>query len=279
MLVVETDEGYRIVAQTEHATLAGRFADRWGNERFEVPRPNAAARAASHVHDNGWATWDLYPHLAADGTPIDLFEVPSDDWRRFYERGIDAAVAVDPYAGLLVSMHGVGVRRRRYGTVPSMPDRSDEYAAFVDSEEARQRRLAADLRDSDRYGSHVGDDAVAMLETLHETGSYDGDDPVWLNYCRLQFWDRLALYFAREPSLDATTIGPVPRAAGEWVDVAVEPVDATTVALDPYPFDTDPLTARLRERTIPGGTYENEADIHEAYYEADLETATVTLTR
>lgn len=279
MLVVETDDGYRIVAQTEHASLAGRFAERWGNERFDVPNPKAATRAAAHVHDNGWATWDLYPHLADDGTPIDLFEVPAAEWRRFYERGIDAAAELDPYAGLLVSMHGSGVRRRRYGTVPSMPDRSDEYASFVDREETRQRRLAADLRGSDRYGDHVGDDAVAMLETLHQTGSYDGDASVWRNYCLLQFWDRLALYFSREVSLGETTIGPVPRSVDEWTDVSVTPVDAATVELDPYPFDADPLTARLRERTVPGGTYRTEADLCEAYYQTDLETTRFTLTR
>lgn len=278
MLIVEIDEGYRIVAQTEHATLAGRFADRWGGKRFDAPRPNAAARTAAHIHDNGWATWDLSPHLGDDGTPVDLLEVSPADWRRFYERGIDAAVEVDPYAGLLVSMHGSGVRRRRYGTVPSMPDRSEEYASFVDHEEARQRRLAVELRDSDRYGAHVDDGAVAMLETLHETGSYDGDVPVWRNYCLLQFWDRLALYFAREPSLDTTTIGPIPRATGEWVDIAVEPVDATAVELDPYPFDTAPLTVPLRERTIPGDTYESEAELNAAYYGAELETTAFTLT-
>lgn len=277
MLVAAREDGYRIVAQNEHATMAGRFADRWGNERIDPPKPTAAMRAAGYTHDNGWWTWDLYPHLDAEGAPVNLFEVPTASWEQFYERGIETAVELDPYVGLLVSMHGSGVRRQRYGTAPSMPDRSDEYAAFVDREETRQRRLAADLRGSDRYGAYVTDAAVEMLETLHETGSYDGDTPLWRSYCLLQLWDRLALHFCLYPTLESTTLGPVPTDADEWDDVEVTAVDATTVSLDPYPFDVDPLVVPVRQRTIPNREYATPADLRTTYYGADLRTTEFTL--
>lgn len=275
MLVAAREEGYRIVGQNEHATMAGRFADRWGAEGVAAPEPDAAMRAAGYTHDNGWWPWDLYPHLDADGSPVDLLEVPSARWEEFYTEGIENAVDLDPYVGLLVSMHGAGVRRRRYGTVPSMPDRSEEYAAFVDREEDRQRRLADALDDSERYGAYVTDAAVAMLETLHETGSYDGDTPLWRSYCLLQLWDRLALHCCRSPTLESTTLGSLPTTRG-WTDLDVTAVDDTTLALEPYPFDTDPLVVPVRERTIPAREYADEPDLRTTYYAADLKTTAYT---
>ncbi|WP_255197798.1 DUF3891 family protein [Halorarius litoreus] len=276
MLVAAREDDYRIVAQNEHATMAGRFADHWGGDELDAPQPTAAMRAAGYTHDNGWWTWDLYPHLA-DGAPINLFEVPTASWEAFYERGIETAVELDPYVGLLVSMHGAGVRRQRYGTAPSMPDRSDEYAGFVGREEARQRRLAADLQGG-RYGEYVTDEVVAMLETLHETGSFDGDTPLWRSYCLLQLWDRLALHCCLYPELEPTTLGPVPATTG-WTDLDVSVVDDTSLALDPYPFDVDPFVVPVRERTIPNREYTDAADLRTAYYEADLVTTDYTFQR
>lgn len=276
MLVAAREDGYRIVAQNEHATMAGRFADRWGNDRVAAPEPTAAMRAAGYTHDNGWWPWDLYPHLDADGAPINLFEVPTDRWEEFYSEGIENAVRMDSYVGLLVSMHGAGVRRRRYGTALAMPDRSDEYAAFVDREETRQRQLADDLRGTDRYGAYVTDAAVEMLATLHETGTYDGDTPLWRSYCLLQLWDRLALHCCLYPTLESTTLGPMPTGPETWTDLDVTAIDGTTLALDPYPFDADPLVVPVRQRTIPNREYADETDLITAYYDADLETTSFT---
>lgn len=275
MLIAAREDDYRIVAQNEHATMAGRFTDRWGNDAFDDAEPTAAMRAIAYTHDNGWWTWDLYPHLAEDGEPINLFETPTASWEQFYEQGIEIAVELDPYVGLVVSMHGAGVRRQRYGTIPSMPDRSDEYAAFIEREETRQRRLAIDLRGSDRYGDYVTDEAVAMLKTLHDTGRFDGDTPLWRSYCLLQLWDRLALHCCLYPELESTTLGPVPVADG-WTDLDVAVVDDTTLALNPYPFDTDPFVVPVRERTIPSREYADAADIRSTYYAADLETTDYT---
>ncbi|WP_254547018.1 DUF3891 family protein [Halomarina pelagica] len=278
MLVANREDGYRIVTQNEHAAMAGRFADHWGNERFDAPNPTAAMRAAGYTHDNGWWTWDLYPHLGTDGAPINLFEVPAAKWEQFYEVGIENAVTMDPYVGLLVSMHGSGVRRRRYGTAPSMPDRSEEYAAFIAREESRQRRLAGDLRGSDRYGAFVTDGAVEMLDTLHETGGYGGDNALWRGYCLLQFWDRLALHCCLPARLESATLGPVPVSSDDGTtDVDVAPEDGTTAALDPYPFDVDPLVVSVRERTIPEREFVDETDLRSAFYEADLRTTAFTL--
>ena len=133
--------------------------------------------------------------------------------------------------------------------------------------EERERFAEMDLEGAD--------DAVAMLETLHDTGRYDGDTSLWRSYCLLQFWDRLALHCCLYPTLESTTLGPVP-ATTEWADIDVTVVDDTTLGLDPYPFDTDPLVVPVRERTIPTREYGDASDLRATYYEADLETTTYT---
>lgn len=278
MLVVDWGDRYRIVGQNEHATAAGRFADHWGNEDFARPEPRSIVRAAAHTHDNGWATWDLHPHLDEDGTPVNLFEVDEADWEQFFERGIEGVVEMDPYAGLLVSMHGSGVRRRRYGTVPSMPDKRATYADFVASEEARQRALESELQNSDTYGNHLDREVTRMLKTLHETGEYAGSNPVWRNYRLLQVWDRLALHLCRTPRLEPGTLEPVPVAPAEPdVRLTITPRNETTARLDPYPFDVDPLVVPIRERTIPNRRFQDRTDIVTAFYDAEQLTVKFTL--
>ncbi len=279
MLVADGPDHYRVVAQTEHANQVGRIADHWGNDTFDVARPRVAATTAAYTHDNGWWEWDLAPELR-DGSPVNLLEVDAPDWTDFYERGIQNAVGIDPYAGLLVSMHGSGVRRRRYGTQPSLPSFADEYAAFIADQERRQRDLVGALRESERYGDLVGDATADLLATVHETGHADSaGSPAWHHYKLLQAWDRLSLYCCLDTSPSADTIGPVPTGPSADTDLALEPVGETTVRVDPYPFDTSPVTLPVRSRSIPRKTYDDQAELTEAYYAAEQERIPVSFRR
>lgn len=282
MLVTEEDDHYRIVTQTEHANQVGRLAAHWGTETVDVPPPRVPTTIAAYTHDNGWWEWDLAPELR-DGGPANLHAVRKPEWTAFYDRGIDNAVEVDPYAGLLVSMHGVGVRCQRYGTQPSFPSFAEEYAAFIAQEERRQRDLVETLRDSERYGDHVDAATVRFLSRLHDEGAADADDtdtvPLWAHYKLLQVWDRLSLYWCFTEERAAETVDPVPVGADADVELALDPVDETTVSVDPYPFDTSPLSVSVRCRRIPRRTYESQAALTRAYYAAEQEVLECTFQR
>ena len=61
---------------------------------------------------------------------------------------IAAVLDQDPYAGLLVSMHGAGIYRGRYGTQPSLKltfadEVRDQVEAFVAEQEELHARLVA----------------------------------------------------------------------------------------------------------------------------------------
>ncbi len=273
MIVARAPTGYRLVTQTEHGEQVGRLAAAWGGEAFAPPEPGAAVRMAATLHDAGWWEHDFAPHLV-DGEPASVLEATHDDWAAFYDRGIASVARRDPYAGLLCALHGAGVRRQRYGTQPSMPDATEEYAAFVGEQECRQRELLDALFDDSRYGTLIGEADRAMLEEIQRTGSYEGtrESGVWRNYRLLEAWDRLSLYCCRHADPEPTTLEPVPTAPGDPdVAIAVSPVDETTARLDPYPFEESPVRAPVRARTIPARDYATESALREAYYDAPVE--------
>lgn len=279
MLIASSTDHHRIIGQTEHANQVGRFADHWGNQSFEVPSPRVPTTIAAYTHDNGWWEWDLVPELR-DGEPVNLLEVAKSDWTAFYDRGIDNAVEIDPYAGLLVSMHGAGVRRQRYGTQSDIPSFAAEYAEFIADEEQRQQDLVAALRDSEQYGAQVGDATAHFLTTLHE-GGHDTDEPVtlWQHYKLLQAWDRLSLYCCLNEELPAETIAPVPTGPDTDVELTLDPVDETAVRITPYPFDTSPLSVPVRGRTIPRRAYDDQTALTSAYYAAEQERISLSFQR
>jgi hypothetical protein len=280
VIITETDDCYRFITQNDHARLSGQFADHWGNDQFDDPDPKHAVVVAADYHDVGWTEYDLRPRWV-DGGPRNFLQSPRDRWIEFYEEGIDTVAEIDAYAGLLASMHGAGVRRQRYGTQPSMPDREHDYSSFVAEQEALQRRLLADLQTSERYGDSVTDDDAAVLESIHEHGRFDGavsDSGVWYNYALLQLFDRLSLYLCRNDELESTTLGPVPVAYDVGATrVRLDPASDDRIRLDPYPFDDAPLTVSVDGRRVPKGAFETEAELVAAYFQAGRERFEFTL--
>lgn len=274
MIVAETPTGYRFVTQPDHARLAGQFAGHWGGGTFEPPAPTEPVVLAARIHDDGWAPYDRRPHLGDAGTPIGFTEVPAVTWIGLYDRGIERAVDLDRYAGLLVAMHGTGLRRRRYGLSPSWPDTPPAFADFVDRQEARQRELRRSLRDDDRVSAAD----AAVLDALHETGT-PPEDPggrLWTNYVLLEAWDALSLACC-------TTVPPPGRGAIDRVPTHHRDGEVTLsldgrdggIAVDPYPFTADPLAVGVPTRTVPKAAIETEDELAAAYGAAERERVSI----
>jgi len=279
MIVAETPDSYRFVTQPEHAAQVGRFAEAWGGGAFAEPSPRAPVVMAAALHDAGWHDYDLAPHLV-DGTPASVLDTTREEWVAFYDHGIDEVTARDPYAGLLCAMHGAGVRRRRYGTHSDLPDTSDEFAAFIDAQESRQLSLVDRLADHDHYADHVDGTDRRALEALHDGRGPSAESDVVHNYRLLQTWDRLSLFCCTTVDHETARLGGVPVAPGEPdVELSVRPVDETTFAVDPFPFDESPLSAPVRTRTVPrdGVDSGTEADLVRSYYAAPVDTVTFTV--
>lgn len=267
MLVAETETAYRFVTQPAHAALAGRLADWWVREDDTAATAPEVAMATDN-HDNGWWEYDRCPHLTDVGTPVGVGDVPAETWVEFYESGIDSVVALDPYAGLLASMHGSGLRRERYGLTDGPPSDHPTYEEFVDREERRQRQLAAEL--PEEYLTEADKTALA---TLHETGTVDDTESrLWREYRLLETWDICSIALCTA-TVGATTEIPTAPSA----DVLVEAVDETTVTVKPYPFEESPLTVQVPTRTVEKESFDTESGLCREYYRASEEFRSITV--
>ncbi len=210
VIVRDLGDAWQVILQTDHADLSAQFAASWSE-----PAASESLQIATRRHDDGWAVWERAPRIHGDGTPVNFLDVDVRSHLAFYRAGIAAITEQDPHAGVLVSMHGAGIYRQRYGLDPGLaltraPEVQDEVEAFVAEQEAK-------------FGG--------------EPGEHRGD------YELLQLFDRLSLYFCMRDV-----------EAGEPADIqgyALEPVGPWHVRITPYPFAKAPAHFSLVRRVLP----------------------------
>lgn len=276
MIIAENSEHYRMITQNDHGDLAGQFAAHWGNEQFARLKPYQSMVLAAEAHDNGWWDWDVYPSVDEQGVPLPFTRTPREIRSGFYGRGIDNVIGRDLYAGLMVSMHGVGLPQKRYGTMPTMADRQDEFSQrFIAEREPTHKVLIEKIRQSEQYAG------------------MDSQEQIWLNYLMMQVFDRLSLFFCANfdlttvPPTGAHTAGkgyygpsvkPTPVRLGEEdTELKLRAVDPKTVVVEPYPFDQSPLRVSLRAKLIPRIAYKSQEEFREVYAKAQREQFEFTL--
>ena len=268
MIISENSESYRMITQNDHGDLAGQFAAHWGNEQFAKLNPYHSMVLAAETHDNGWWDWDIYPSIDDNGAPIPFTRTPREFRSDFYGKGIDNVIARDLYAGLIVSMHGVGLGQKRYGTMPTMVERDDPYS---------QKFIA------EREPTHKG-----MIEQLNKMEQYAGatsQEQIWHNYLMMQVFDRLSLFFCSNFDISkvaatgahskegkayyGSTIKPTPAKPGQADgEIQLQVLDHQTVIVQPYPFDTSPLRVSVRGKLIPKTKYSSQETFREQYGKA-----------
>jgi hypothetical protein len=192
--------------QPDHADLSAAFAQAWATPL----KPSLVI--ATERHDDGWAVWEQSPRVEGDGKPVNFLEVDVRAHLAFYRAGIAAITEEDADAGLLVSMHGAGIYRQRYGLDQALglaraAEVQDEVEAFVAEQEAK---FGGDPKDR------------------------------WEDYERLQLFDRLSLYFCMRDGEETELQG-----------YRIEPVAPWHVRLSPYPFGDGAGGFSLLRRVIP----------------------------
>jgi uncharacterized protein DUF3891 len=208
VIVRDLGDAWQVVLQTDHADLCGQFAESWSDTVSE------SLKIATGRHDDGWAVWERAPRVDG-GTPVNFLDVDVRSHLAFYRAGIAAITEQDEHAGLLVSMHGAGIYRHRYGLDPGLglsraPEEQEEVDAFVAEQEAK-------------FGGDPG-----------------GHRP---EYELLQLYDRLSLYFCMRDV-----------ESGESAEIqgySLEPVGGWRVRISPYPFGDTPVDFTLLRRVLP----------------------------
>ena len=220
MIVRDRGDDWQVVLQIDHEDLSGAFARAWA----EQGQRHASLATAAARHDDGWAVWERAPVLGDDGKPVNFLDVDVRSHLAFYRACIAAVTEHDPYAGLLVSMHGAGIYRQRYGRDPSLGlSRAAEEQELVDSFVAEQEG---------GYETRVA--AVGVSE-----------EERWRDYELLQLYDRLSLYFCMR-DVDADGGEPV-----ELQGYTLELLAPWRVRVAPFPFAESPAQFSLVRRLLP----------------------------
>jgi hypothetical protein len=262
--VIVREDGDRlvIVRQADHARLSGRIAAAWGRSPWEAPRPLPAVTVGARVHDDAWLMWDDAPEVR-DGRPLGFHEVDRVKTVSMYSAGVTAAVALDPYAGLLTSLHYSGFFTSHWGWQPfSTPDRFPEPQSmalrlFLQDERQRQDVL--------RRGLNLGRDDEAVLEA---------------NYKWLQLWDRISLDICRQSreapwALDYPDV-PVRYDGPETVALKFAMVTPGTYVLNPYPLLPRAFRVAIPAVTLRAG-FSSREEFLEAWRGAREDTMTATI--
>ena len=277
MIIAENSEYYRMISQNDHGDLAGQFAAHWGNEQFARLEPYQSMVLAAETHDNGWWDWDIYPSIDEQGAPIPFTRTPREFRSTFYGKGIDNVVARDPYAGLVVSMHGVGLPQKRYGTMLTMVDRDDPYSQkFIAEREPTHKEM------------------IDKLSRMEQYAGLTSRERIWHNYLLMQVFDRLSLFFCSNFDITAVaaagahtkegkayygaTLQPSPLKPGdEQGQIQLRVINGQTVVVDPYPFDESPLRVSVRAKLIPKIKYKSQEEFREIYGKAQWQEFIFTL--
>jgi hypothetical protein len=238
MIVREEAGDLVLVRQTDHAMLSGWLAAAWGAPPWGPPHPWESSVAAARIHDLPWAAFDETLPTRPDGRPYAFHELARTVTTRLYVHGLDAVEAIDPYAGLLASLHFSGFYTSHWGWRHGVPgprpdgEEGEAVRAFVEHELRRQGRL----RD------RLGVDGVRDRELM-------------CGYLWLQLWDRISLDICRHGfsgwsgEYPPVPVGPALDAEVVRLRVALEP--GGVCRLDPYPLLFSPYRARVPAVRVP----------------------------
>jgi hypothetical protein len=246
MIVRDQGESWQIVLQTDHADLSGAFSEAWADRGDRHESVIVAARR----HDDGWAVWERSPLVDAGGAPVAFLDVHVPAHLAFYRAGIAAITDEDPYAGLLVSMHGAGIYRQRYGSDTGLSlSRAAEVQPLVDA-----------FVEEQESGHAARAQAVGVDDELR-----------WADYYRLQWYDRFSLAFClREwdrPAAASFAVG----------GYEFSPLGPWHARVAPYPFAEQPLRFGLVRRVLPKRTW-TQAEFRRDFFETEPEAVEIELT-
>lgn len=262
MIRRETAHDWLLVTHPDHAALAAVFAEAWGNPRFDAPEPFAPVAYAVRHHDDGWLARDATPHLTAAGKPEaftrDLVgtyaafeEIDLPSYLKVREAATAAVTAVDPAAGVLVSMHTLNLLTEQADLSTLRPEHRPVHAAFVASQRAAQQATVSRL---------------ALTPAFLQRG-----------FEFLQCCDNLSLIVCAGYDQPRALRHRHPDHNGTLHTLECRPEGPDTWSVRPWPFRGSELSTAVPIRRIPKSATGNLATFRAAFATATIESIPVTL--
>lgn len=254
---------YLLINQTDHAALSGAMARRLGNHLFAAPCPFEPTVAACANHDAGWHLHDSAPTVNRAGEPLDVFETPLLLALRIWSESADIVQREHgDYAGLLVSLHGMGLSTFA-ASRPHDNREMFELNKFQHREVERQGMLRQ------RLGLPTD---VPLSLGLAAHGSNPADDRLAYNFGLLQVVDRLSLAILCTTSAFGDIEGIRPRPEAPPLTLDLTRASETQLTVCPWPFAESRLIFDVPARVLPMRTFRRDAEFQTEYNAAPIET-------
>lgn len=151
-----------LIAQPDHADLAGDLAERIQWQRFPVL--DAEVLEAIRLHDEGWAEFDFIP-AARDGRPLSFLDIEPRDFLKAWKGSITRAEESSVIGGLLVSWHFRRLAEFRQQLASDSADDGHLMAKFLADEREREARLMSGQK-RDGAGIRLLVDALQFCDLL-----------------------------------------------------------------------------------------------------------------
>jgi hypothetical protein len=256
-----------LIRQTDHAHLAAQLATAVGNARFAPAITRGPVLQAIELHDAGWPLHDDHPAINARGEPTDVFEMPPIDAMAIWSASTLKAAAIDPYVGLLVSLHGLALSL--HVKLEKTSDRAEIFS-LIKFQHA-QIELQEDLRR--QLNMPTG---LPLQNGLAELGTTSEEDLLLANFSLLQFADQLSLNLCfdecRFPDIDL-----VPKSGKPAIRLTVIRSQTGFFSLNPWPFGQQDIRLTLPAQKIPARRYADNNDLHRAFEAAQHLTLSIEL--
>lgn len=262
MLRQKTPEGWFLIRHPDHAALAGKFAEAWGNESFRKPHPFADVVEGISRHDDGWAKRDESPTITRAGKPsafgADLVggytafeEIDLPEYLGVRGRAMEIVAEDNPYAAILISMHTCNLLTEHADRSTIKPDELHLLDRFVDHQRHRQLELRAAAAESGRFR-----DSDLTVERLLE------------HFRLLQACDNMSLLSCVDYPKAASLLHPLAQNDGTTKTVSVQRSSLRSFRLDPWPFNAPTLTFEIPGRPVSGDTFPDSKTLEQLYHAA-----------
>jgi hypothetical protein len=271
MIRREDDDGeFLLIAQHDHALIAGELAEQFGNAQFAAPDPRESTVRGVSLHDCGWPLHDDEPTLNKDGLPSDVFETTRPVAIKVWTASADRASAEDPYAGLLTSLHVLALSVFATSQTSfahekfDMDNPQDRFAVvkFQQHEIARQEELRQRLGlRTERPQHHSG---------LAKQGNQKAEDQLQFNIRMLQAMDAISLAACCTTPPMQQTQDLFRRPGGEKVKLSLGR-SGNDVLVDPWPFTAREIKLDIPATRVTGGPYENDERFRAVFASAPAE--------
>jgi hypothetical protein len=241
LFVMGHPEGHLVVLQCAHAAMCAQLARAWGNEAFGGFEPRAGVELAAERHEMGMdgEQPELNPRT---GLPKDYDALSHAEHLPRQFDGPERLAEIDPYAGLLASLHHASFYRRTSPLAVLTRDGRVERRALRRTAQL-QERLRAQLRPDD-----------AQVER---------------NRRLVRYWDGLThdLLAHRWPRVREG----VPAANGDLRDIHLTTRGSdpnVVLTLDPWPFRNEREQFRVTGRLLRE-RYASQAELSAAFDAAE----------